>query len=242
MGVERIRLSPPRVGLGPESEKASPEVPARSRRALRARPSPAVRQHPGKPARRLQGETAAGAWGVATPGELRGCAGCEPGARATDVAWAGAAPALAKRGARFGAPSARLPEVPSASPSRDTRRGLPSAAGGRAGAAGSWEQEKNFGWGTGRRGRKRSQERDSKPKVCNLGKGGKKVGEEAETKKKKPKTTKKPPKNQTKKRRRDKETKSKKLEKKRLPGEQDSGNVDKKDVKREEPSGNGEEG
>ena len=132
MGVERIRLSPPRLGLGPESERASPEVTARRRLALGARPSPAVRQHPGKLARRLQGEAAAGAWGVATPGELRGCAGCEPGARATDVAWAGAAPALAKRGARFGAPSARLPEVPSASPSRDRDRGLPSAAGGRA--------------------------------------------------------------------------------------------------------------
>ena len=54
MGVERIRLSPPQVGLGPESEKASPEVTARRRQTLGSRPSPEVRQHPGKLARRLQ--------------------------------------------------------------------------------------------------------------------------------------------------------------------------------------------
>lgn len=50
-------------------------------------------------------EAAAGAWGVVVLGELRGCAGCEPGARATDVVWA-----------RFGALSALLSEMPSASP------------------------------------------------------------------------------------------------------------------------------
>lgn len=74
-----------------------------------------MHRHPGKlawrpqarPERlRPQGKAAAGAWGVAAPGELRGCAGCEPGARATDVAWACATRALARRGARFGALSA----------------------------------------------------------------------------------------------------------------------------------------
>lgn len=61
---------------------------------------------------------------MVAPGELRGCAGCEPGARATDVAWVGAAQAPEKRGARFGAPSARLPEVPSASPLPEERPGV----------------------------------------------------------------------------------------------------------------------
>ena len=65
--------------------------------------------------------------------------------------------------------------------------------------------------------------------MCNLGKGGKKVGEEAETKKKKKKGG---------------ETRKVEEagEKERLHGEQASGNVDEKDGKREEPSGNGEEG
>ena len=67
--------------------------------------------------------------------------------------------------------------------------------------------------------------------MCNLGKGGKKVGEEAETKKKKKKKN---------------GGETRKVEeageKERLPEEQDSGNVDEKDGKREEPSGNGEEG
>lgn len=94
-----------------------PQMPsAGSLPSARSRPSPAVRRHPEKLARRPRGEAAAGAWGVAAPGELRGCAGCEPGARVTDVAWAGAARALAKRGACFGALSVRLPEVPSATP------------------------------------------------------------------------------------------------------------------------------
>lgn len=95
-------------------------------------------RHPEKLARRPRGEAAAGAWGVAAPGELRGRAGCEPGARATDVAWAGAARALAKRGACFGVLSARLPEVPSETPPRGrgtaigsegARLGLPNPRG-----------------------------------------------------------------------------------------------------------------
>lgn len=71
-----------------------------------------MHRHPGKlawrpqarPERlRPQGKAAAGAWGVAAPGELRGCVGCEPGARVTDVAWACATRVLARRSARFGA-------------------------------------------------------------------------------------------------------------------------------------------
>lgn len=100
-----------------------------------ARLSPAVRQHPGKLARRPQGEAAAGAWGVAAPGEMRGCAGCEPGARATDVSWAGAARALAKRGARFGTLSARLGGHIRFSSSWRRGPGLPSTAEAQAGAA-----------------------------------------------------------------------------------------------------------
>lgn len=156
MGVERIRLSPPQVGLGPESEKARPVVMARRRPALGSRPSPAVRQHPGKLARRLQGEAAAGAWGVATPGELRGCAECEPGARVTDVAWAGAAPVLAKRGARFGAPSARLSEVPFASPSREREtRGYPRLQGTRRGLPDPGGRKKKFWMGHREAGQKK---------------------------------------------------------------------------------------
>lgn len=229
MGVERIRLSPPQVGLGPESEKASLVVTARRRPALGSRPSPAVRQHPGKLARRLQGEAAAGAWGVATPGELRGCAECEPGARVTDVAWAGAAPVLAKRGARFGAPSARLSEVPFASPSREREtRGYPRLQGTRRGLPDPGGRKKFLDGARRGRAEKGAKKETRSPKCVNLGKGGKKVGEETETKKKK-------------KRRRDEESR-RSGEKERLLGEQDSGNVDEKDGKREEPSGNGEEG
>lgn len=139
-----------------------------------------MRRHPEKLALRPRGEAAAGAWGVAAPGELRGCAGCEPGARATDVAWAGATRALARRGACFGALSARLPEVPSATPHRG--RG---AALGSEGARLGLPNPRGSNYildGAGRGSGKGSPEEDAKPKAWNLGKGGKKV--EGEGKKK----------------------------------------------------------
>lgn len=161
-----------------EGEKASNTGMPRPTGApgLRSRLSPVVRRHPGKLARRPQarperlrprGEAAAGAWGVAAPGELRGCAGCESGARATDVAWAGAARALAKRGAHFGGLPSRLPEVPFATP--PLGRGASSADSGQAGALKSQMREQHFGPGAG----SRSLERRESHKAWNLAKGGK---------------------------------------------------------------------
>lgn len=74
----------------------------------------------------------------------------------TDVAWAGAAPVLAKRGARFGAPSARLSEVPFASPFREREtRGYPRLQGTRRGLPDPGGRKKNFWMGHGEAGQKK---------------------------------------------------------------------------------------
>lgn len=149
MRVERFGQIPPQVegehqrwedGRGPGMP--GPAMP----RARGALPSLAGRTHLSELAQRPRarperlrprGEAAAGAWGVAAPGELRGCAGCEPGARATDVAWAREARALVKTSARFRAHSALLLEVPSTSP----RPSLPPRAKAGRGAGVSLVRE-----------------------------------------------------------------------------------------------------
>lgn len=152
---------------------------------LRSRLSAVVRRHPGKLARRPQarperlrprGEAAAGAWGVAAPRELRGCAGCESGARATDVAWVGAARALAKRGAHFGALPWRLPEVPFATP--PLGRGASSADSGQAGALKSQTREQHFGPGAGSRKRESRETRSPKRGIGKRSKLGGRRGKE----------------------------------------------------------------
>lgn len=175
------------MGLGPESDESQP------------------RSHgPQTPSARVSAElprcaNTPGSWRGACRerrqperggGNARGAAGCaECGAeRAGDrCRRAGAAPVLAKRGARFGALLCTAFEEPGPLlPFASRDKGLASVAGPGGGCR-SWGQE-NFWMGHGEAGQKRSQERDAKPTVCNLGKGGKKgVGEETETKKKKKK-------------------------------------------------------